>query len=148
MVDTRGPRDSTARRSGRSASSPDRGRKLDPECGPVRAGPLDVDAAAIRRQELTGDGQADPGPARSPGHRIDGPGRIGPIEPLEDVRDIRRRDPCALVAHADDDDGSAGCGAEAARPRRPRPPVGLCDDRVADDVAEDAREVTRIDPDR
>ena len=121
----------------------DRPRQLDQECGPARAGALDADPPAVRGQELAGDREPDAAAASTAGPRVDGARWVGAVEALEDVRDVGRRDPRSLVGDPDRDE-RAPAGASPDRTAT-RPAVGAVGHRVADDVAQDPREVARVD---
>jgi hypothetical protein len=54
------------------------------------------DRAAVRGDDVLGDGQAQAGPAGGPG-----PGRIHPVEPLEDALEVALGDADALIGDAD-----------------------------------------------
>ena len=66
-------------------------RHLHQEGGAVRAGPLHADPAAAGRQQLARDRQAQAQARRAARDRIRGPRRVGPVEALEDVRQVRLR---------------------------------------------------------
>ena len=78
----------------------------DDHAAAVRVAWLGVDVAAVQIDDPAGDRETEPGAAV--GRR---PGRVEPLEPVEDAGSVGLRDPGALVEHLDDDARVVAAGA-------------------------------------
>ena len=91
---------------------PSRDGQPQGEGGPLALLAPDRDLAAVRGGHVLDDGQPQPGPAGGAG-----PGRVDPVEALEDPLQVPLRDADALVRDAD-------LGGVLSRPGWSRPPPG------------------------
>src|SRR5439155_11320695 len=76
-------------------------REGQPDTEAAREGPRGLRRAPVRGGDLGRDGQAEAG--------APGPLASGPVEALEDVRQLVRRDAGAVVADLDDDAVAIAC---------------------------------------
>src|SRR6476660_1132455 len=82
------------------------GREGKPDTEAAREGPRGLRRAAVRRGDLGRDGQAEAG---APGSLAS-----GPVEALEDVRQLARRDAGAIVADLDGDTAADVCRGDCS----------------------------------
>ena len=83
-------------RDRRSGTGPTGYRKAQGERRPGAFRAPDAHLAAVVGRDVLDDGQSQAGAAG-----VAGPGRVGPVEPLEDPLDVALRDADALVGDAD-----------------------------------------------